>query len=98
MSSFDAKNIANKLGETISVKGKEVTDKAKDLVEIVNLKSQIKTNEDVMKRNYTEIGRLYYELHGMEPEADYEEQCRAIENAQNVISDLEEKIREIKGI
>lgn len=98
MSSFDAKNIANKLGETISVKGKEVTDKAKDLVEIVNLKSQIKTNEDVMKRNYTEIGRLYYELHGTEPEADYEEQCRAIENAQNMITDLEEKIREIKGI
>ncbi|MDE6663129.1 MAG: zinc ribbon domain-containing protein [Lachnospiraceae bacterium] len=98
MNSFDAKNIANKLGETISVKGKEVTDKARDLVEIANLKSQIKTNEDVMKRNYTEIGRLYYELHGMEPEADYEEQCRAIENAQNMITDLEEKIREIKGI
>lgn len=98
MNNFDAKNIASKLGETISVKGKEVTDKAKDLVEIANLKSQIKTNEDVMKRNYTEIGRLYYELHGTEPEADYEEQCRAIENAQNTINDLEEKIREIKGI
>ena len=98
MNNFDAKNIASKLGETISVKGKEVTDKAKDLVEIANLKSQIKTNEDVMKRNYTEIGRLYYELHGMEPEADYEEQCRAIGNAQNTINDLEEEIREIKGI
>lgn len=98
MNSFDAKKIANKIGETISIKGKEVTDKTKDLVEIANLKSQIKTNEDVMKRNYTEIGRLYYELHGLEPEADYEEQCRAIENAQNTINDLEEKIREIKGI
>ena len=98
MNNFDAKNIANKLGETISVKGKEVTDKAKDLVEIANLKSQIKTNEDVMKRSYTEIGRLYYELHGMEPDTDYEEQCRAIANAQNMINDLEEKIREIKGI
>lgn len=98
MNNFDAKNVANKLGETISIKGKEVTDKAKDLVEIANLKSQIKTNEDVMKRNYTEIGRLYYELHGTEPEADYEEQCRAIENAQNTVNDLEEKIREIKGI
>lgn len=98
MNSFDAKNIASKLGETISVKGKEVTDKAKDLVEIANLKSQIKTNEDMMRRSYTEIGRLYYELHGTEPETDYEEQCRAIENAQNTINDLEEKIKEIKGI
>lgn len=98
MNNFDAKNFANKIGETISIKGKEVTDKAKDLAEIANLKSQIKSNEDVVKRNYTEIGRLYYELHGMEPGADYEEQCRAIENAQNTINELEEKIREIKGI
>lgn len=98
MNNFDAKNVANKLGETISIKGKEVTDKAKDLVEIANLKSQIKTSEDVIKRNYMEIGKLYYELHGMEPEADYEEQCRAIENAQNTVNDLEERIREIKGI
>ncbi|MDE7018673.1 MAG: hypothetical protein K2P65_14090 [Lachnospiraceae bacterium] len=92
------KSIMSRIGETISTKGKEMTDKAKDLAEIANLKSQINTCEDVVKRNYMEIGRRYYELHAMEPESDYEEQCIAIGNAQNCIKELEEKIREIKGI
>ncbi len=45
-----------------------------------------------------EIGRRYYEQHGSEPEEAYEEQCRAVRNAQTGIADLEEKIKELKGI
>lgn len=86
------------MGETISARGKEVTDKAKELAEIANLRSQINTCEEVVKKNYMEIGRLYYEQHGSEPEELYEEQCRAVQNAQTGIADLEEKIKEIKGI
>ena len=92
------KSIMSKIGETISIKGKEVTGKAKDLAEIANLRSQINTCEDVMKKNYMEIGRRYYELHGAEPEDEYEEQCIAIGNAQNGVKELEEKIKEIKGL
>lgn len=88
----------DKLGETITTKGKEVTDKAKDLAEIANLKSQINTCEDVIKKNYMEIGKLYYEKHASDPEEDYEEQVRAISNAQNGIEKLQDKIKEIKGI
>ena len=43
-----------KLGDTITTKGKEVTGKAKDLAEIANLKGQIGTCEDVIKKNYIE--------------------------------------------
>lgn len=53
----------DKLGETITAKGREVSDKAKDLAEITNLKGQIKTCEDVIRKNYIEIGRIYYEQH-----------------------------------
>ncbi len=88
----------DKLGETITTKGKEVTDKAKDLAEIANLKSQINTCEDVIRKNYMEIGKLYYEKHDSDPEEDYEEQVRAISNAQNGIEKLQDKIKEIKGI
>lgn len=88
----------DKIGETISTKGKEVTGKAKDLAEVANLKSQISTCEDVIKKNYAEIGRKYYEMHATAPEEEYDEQCRAIANAQNAIVDLESKIREIKGM
>ena len=39
----------DKLGETITAKGREVSGKAKDMAEIANLKSQINTCEDPEK-------------------------------------------------
>lgn len=97
-SNFDGRSFVSKLSETISVKGREVTFKAKDLAEIARLKSQINTCQDVIKKNYTEIGKLYCELHDTEPEEAYDEYYRAISNAQNAVKELEEKIKEIRGI
>lgn len=93
---FDGREFINKIGDTISTKGKEVTDTAKDVAEIVRLKSQIKTCEDTVKRNYMEIGRRYYELHASTPEEHYAEQCIAINNAQDKITECEQKIKDIK--
>ena len=87
-----------KLGDTITIKGKEAADKAKELAEIANLKSQISTCEEVVKKNYLEIGKLYYELYGDMPEEPFAKQCRNIDNAKNGVDALQEKIREIKGI
>lgn len=87
-----------KIGDTIAVKGKEAADKARELAEIANLKSQISTCEEIIKKNYAEIGRIYYEQYGSMPEAPFEKQCRAIQNAQNGVEALQQKIREIKGI
>lgn len=85
-----------KIGETISVKGKEAVDKAKVLAEIVNLKGQINTCEEVIRQNHLEIGRAYYEAHREMPEAPYEKQCRAIDNAKKGIKELQAKIEELK--
>lgn len=87
-----------KLGDTVATKGKEVSGKAKDLAEIAGLKRQISTCEDVIKKNYIEIGKLYYEKHEHEPEVEYDEFFRAIGNAKTGIEELEEKIRRVKGI
>ena len=87
-----------KLGETITIKGKEAADKAKEVAEIASLKSQIATCEEVMKKNYLEIGKIYFELYGDMPEEPFEKQCRAIRNAKNGVEALEEKLKEIKGI
>ena len=88
----------DKLSETITSKGREVSDKAKDLAEIASLKSQNNTCEEVIRKNYIEIGKMYYEQHALEPGEEYEEACRAIMNAKNGVADLEQKIRDVKGI
>lgn len=87
-----------KLGSTISEKGREVVDKTKDLAEIMNLRSQIATCEEVIKKNYLEIGRLYYEEYSKEQDAPFEKQREAITNARNGIKELQAKIDELKGI
>ncbi len=88
----------DKIGETLSTKGREVSDRAKDMAEIVNLKGQIHTCEELIRKRYAEIGRIYYERHGSTPEEDYIDACRDIENAQNAIVDLEARMKELKGV
>ena len=87
-----------KIGDTIIIKGKEAADKAKEVAEIANLRSQISTCEEVIKKNYMEIGKKYLELYGDMPEEPFEKQCRAIRNAQTGVEALQERIKEIKGI
>lgn len=88
----------DKIGETITTKGREVSDKAKDIAEVANLKGQIHTCEELIKKRYTEIGKIYYEKHGSTPEEEYIDACKDIENAQNTVVDLQARIREIKGV
>lgn len=88
----------DRLNDTITAKGKEVSEKAKELAQIASLRSQISTCEDVIRKNYIEIGRLYYEKEGLEPEVEYEEFCRAIRNAKTGIEALEEQMKKLKGI
>lgn len=87
-----------KLGDTISAKGKEVADKARDTAEILSLKSQISTCEEVIKKNYLEIGRLFYEQYGENPDAPFEKQRNAIKNARIGATELRDKINQLKGL
>lgn len=84
----------NKLEEVVAVKGREAADKARETAELVKLKRQIATCEEVMKKNYLEIGKLYYEQYGGVPDALFEKQCRAIGNASKGAKELRKKIDE----
>lgn len=88
----------NKVGETVTEKSKIVADKAKQVAEIASLKGQISTNEDVIKKNYAEIGRLYYEAHKDLVDVEFAEQCNAISKAKCNVRNLENQIKNIKGI
>lgn len=87
-----------KLGDTISSKGKEVVEKVKDTAEIFRLKGQVSTCEEVIRKNYLEIGKLFFEQHGDDPDAPFEKQRTAIQNAQTGVKELREKIDELRGI
>lgn len=91
-------DIIEKIGDTITAKGREAADKAKELAEIAGLKSQISTCEEVMKKNYMEIGKIYYEQYGDIPEEPFAKQCRSVRNARNGIEELQKKINEMKGL
>lgn len=91
-------DIIEKIADTISDKGKEAAEKAKELAEIANLKSQIGTCEEVIKKKYMEIGKLYFELYGDMPEEPFEKACRSIKNARGGVEELQNKIKEIKGL
>lgn len=88
----------NKLEKTVTAKGQVLADKAKEVAEIAALKSQIGTCEEIIKKNYAEIGRLYYENFGEDPGEPFQKQCRAIKNAKKGAEELEKKIKEIRGI
>lgn len=85
-----------KLGDTISDKGRKAADKAKELSEIATLKGQIFKQEEAIKKNYTELGRIYFEQHGDAPEASLEELCRSIREAKDTVEKLQTKIKELK--
>lgn len=87
-----------KIEETITTKGQMAVDKAKELAEIASLKSQIGTCEEVIKKNYIEIGRIYYENFGDNAEEIFARQCRNIKNAKKGVEELEVRIKEIKGL
>ena len=87
-----------KFGDTIQTKGKEAANKAQEIADIAALKSQINTCEEVIKKNYMEIGKMYYEQYSNMPEEPFEKQCRAITNARAGVEELQQKIREIKGL
>lgn len=83
--------------ETISIKGKEMADKAKNFTDIASLRGQIVSYENTILRYYREIGRAYYEAHKNDITKEFPEQMDAIVNAEKMIKDLEKRISELRG-
>jgi len=83
--------------ETISMRSKEVADKAKNLTDIANLKGQIVTQENTILRNYREIGRAYYNAHKDDITKEFPSEMENIAQAELMIADLKKKISELKG-
>ena len=69
------------VAEKAKTGGKAVADKAMELSQIASLKAQIASEENVINKNYKELGKAYYEAHKDEEEFTYSEYMTNIRNA-----------------
>ena len=54
------KDMFKEFTDTVVAKGSEVAHKAKDMAEVANLNSQIKTEKDGIRGAYADIGKTIY--------------------------------------
>jgi len=87
-----------KVGETLSVKGKEAVKKAKEMADISNLSVQISSQEKIINKLYAELGKAYFELHREEEDGPYASRFREIKSASEKIQELKGEINKIKGV
>ena len=87
----------NKVLEFITGISKDVIARGRQIKAITRLKSQISACEEVIRKNYAEIGRLYYDKYmSGEDMPIFEKQCKAIDNAQRGVEELRKKLQEVK--
>ena len=83
-------NKVSELAQTGVAKGKELT-------EIGKLKVENAAEQEAVKKAYQEIGKLYFEAHGSEPEAAYAALCAKIADSKAKIAYNQERIEDIKA-
>ena len=74
------------------------TKKKNDTLDALEVRSEIKTCENLVNRSYMAIGRKYYEMHkdgDFDPE--FEKQFKEITNASKAIGDLKSTLEDIKN-
>ncbi len=82
-------------------KAKELADtgatRAKELAEICKLKVSNSTEQEAVRKAYSELGKLYYAERGSAPEAAYADACQRITDSLARISYNNERIADIKA-
>ncbi len=86
-----------KVGDTITVKSKEIAKKAKEVADVAKLSSQVSNEKDKINKNYIEIGRAYYNAHLQDENYEYEGLCSEITASMDKITELKKEIQTLKG-
>ena len=94
-------NKAKELTDTGIAKARELADtgaaKAKEISEVGKLKVQNSTEQEAIRKAYSDLGKLYYAERGSAPEAAYADLCQRITDALARISYNNERIADIKA-
>lgn len=70
--------------------------KARQLTDIVKLKMANAAEKDAIRKAYTEIGKLYFSQHGLDPDPTYAPLCARIVESKEKIAYNEERIADLK--
>lgn len=87
----------SKIGDTITSTGRDVSQKAKELTGLAKLNMDVRSKEEYVLKQYSEIGKRYYEMHKDDAEPQFEEMS-LIKAALEEIEDLKNEIAEMKGL
>lgn len=97
----DLKDKAVVLAQSGVTRAKEITEtgiaKAKELAEIAKLKVNNSTEQEAIRKAYSELGKLYFAERGSAPEAAYADACQRIADSMARISYNNERIADIKA-
>lgn len=85
------------LGKKISSTSQNVMSKAKELVDISGLKSQISEEEKKINKYYSSLGKLYYDTQKENPTLELSELVGMIQASFNHIDELQLAITEIEN-
>lgn len=102
MSSFEeirekASEIAGKVADKSLIFAKKAADKTKAAAKIAKLSAEIAAEKERVKKNYAEIGRIYYEKYKEEPEENVAQAVSEISISMDIIESKRAEIEEIKS-
>lgn len=83
-------------GKSIQI-AKKAAEKTKQLARITVIKAEILAEKDAIRKAYGKLGKLYYEIHGKEPEEPMAETVGLIDEGLKRIQEMRDKVEEIKA-
>lgn len=86
------------LGKKLSNASQSAVQKTKDMAEVAKLNGQISDEEKKINGYYSQIGKLYMQLHRDDFGAEFAELVNAIKQAEAKIAGCQKQIQDVKGI
>lgn len=87
----------DKVSETITTAGKDVSNKAKEIAEVTKLKNAISAEEKKIKAAYETIGRKYVAQYREQNDALFKEEIAEIDHCNEVIDLRRKELSQVKN-
>ena len=87
----------DELSRTLSDKGKEAAQKARDGASVLQMKMQIASEKGKLKELYGAVGAVYYKKHRDDEDTEFGDLFREIGNVLTNVAAMEEKVQQMEG-